>query len=97
MSYRTSMKIISMACLPLDIELACFGTLSKYVREKHEGHIVISKNKMDWPKKLRELKENHLKISAFLKFTSYQNLIIQRNPRNVNSLSSIVRTVNPPW
>jgi LmbE family N-acetylglucosaminyl deacetylase len=90
------MKILSMSCLPLDLELACFGTISKYAREKHDGHIVISKKEVDWSKKdseyLRASCED-IGISEVHFLERFDYLAVTQG--NVNALSSIVKSVGP--
>jgi hypothetical protein len=41
------MKIVAIASLPLDLELACFGTLSRCIKNGHEVHILVAKSKRD--------------------------------------------------
>ena len=41
------MKIVAIASMPYDLELACFGTLARFIKDGHEVHIIIAKTNRD--------------------------------------------------
>ena len=46
------MMIVALGCVPHDLEITCFGTLAKYVRDGHDVCLIIDQRKELWTKEI---------------------------------------------
>jgi hypothetical protein len=90
------MKIIALSCIPLDLEISCFGTLSKYIKGGHEVYLIISQSDQIWSKEAL----NAIKASSRIIGVSQIYFVKELNlssvtQDNVNKLRSHIETLNP--
>lgn len=89
------MKIIALGCNPLDLEISCFGTLSKYIKEGHEVHLIISSDEL-WSKKaLNAIKASSriIGVSQIYFVKGFNHSSVTQD--NVNKLRTHIDTLNP--
>ncbi len=90
------MKIIALSCIPLDLEISCFGTLSKYIKNGHEVHLIISQSDNLWSKEaLNAIKESSkiIGVSQIYFVKEFNHSSVTQD--NVNKLRSHIETLNP--
>jgi hypothetical protein len=93
------MKIVALASMPFDLELACFGTLARYIKAGHVVHIIIakaSKDKMGWTQimmeTLRKLSQM-IGISQVCFTDRFDYSSVTQD--NANVISAFIKTINP--
>lgn len=90
------MKVVAIGNDSFDLQIGCFGTLAKYVKNGNEAHLIIVGNKQRWTKKaVKEIKESSKVIGAsetyFAKRFDYSRV----TQDNVNALRLIIESINP--
>jgi hypothetical protein len=91
------MKIVAIGSIPLDLELACFGTLSKCIKDGHDVHIIIAKDKaIGWTQmKMDALRKVSQKIGVSQVYFTDKfdySAVIQDN---VTMLDSVLKEIDP--
>ena len=89
------MKILAIGGTPLDLEMACFGTLYKYVKHGHEVNLIVV-GKTNWTEKnLKILKKSSKEIGVteihHVERFDYSTIIQD----NVNVLRSFIEAIKP--
>ena len=90
------MMVVALSCIPHDLEISCFGTLSKYIKEGHEVCLIIAKSKETWSKETINaiMKSSRIIGVSKIYFVSELNssLVTQDN---VKKLRSHIETLDP--
>ncbi len=93
------MKIVAMGSVPFDLELACFGTLSRCIRDGHEVHIIIAKSDEDktyWSEiQMEALRKVSQKIGVSRVYFTNRFNFSNVTQDNANVLASFLRPINP--
>lgn len=91
------MNITCIGCLPLDLEIGSFGTLSKYMKCGYQVHIIIvAGDNKDWTKlTLDKLKESceKTRISDVHFADGFDYAAVTQE--NVSILGSIIKKIKP--
>ena len=94
----TQMKILAIGPHPDDIELGCFGTLSKLKEENHEIHMLILTNgeKSGNPEERKEeCKVSAAIIDARLHFGGLSDTQINEGTETIHVIENILSKINP--
>jgi hypothetical protein len=89
------LNILAIGCIPADLELGCFGILSRYIRDGHNGYLVIAKDKMGWTQtNIEVLRESSRKIGiSQVYFTDkFDYSAVTQN--NLNLLRSFIEIIS---
>ena len=90
------MKIVAIGSMPSDLELACFGTLSKCIKDGHEVHIIIAKDKLDWTQmKMETLGRVSEKIGVSQVYFTDRFDYNSVTQDNADVLRSFIKTIDP--
>ena len=101
------MNVLVVACHPDDMEIACGGTLARYVQEGHKvtfchcangnmGHVLIQPEELG-PMRIEEAKRgaNRLGITDVVTLNVGDLYVDHRDQKQVEAMTEIVRRVNP--
>jgi hypothetical protein len=90
------MKIIALSCIPLDLEISCFGTLSKYIKDGHEVSLIISQSEQIWTKEALNAIKASSRIIGISQIYFVKELNLSSVTQdNVNKLRSHIESLNP--
>lgn len=92
------MKILAIGPHPDDVELGCFGTLSRMKKEGHEVHIlVLTKGEKSGDSSLRETEctESAKLIDAKLYFGNLTDAHISDGPTTIEVIEEHLAGINP--
>lgn len=90
------MNILAIGYCPGDLEIGCFGTLSKYVKKGHQAYLIVaSKSEQEWSeKKIKVMKESARKIRGHLSLTDKIDYSAVTQD-NVYFLRSLMHKIKP--
>ena len=90
------MKIVAIGNSPLDFEISCLGTLSKYAKGGHAVNLIIVGNIVDWTEKKMVAVRNSCEriVTSKVHFTGkFDYSTVTQD--NVNVLRLIIDKINP--
>jgi hypothetical protein len=90
------MNILAIGSMPSDLELTCFGILSKCNRDGHESYVIIPEDIYEWPERWRKTlidscKKINISQVHFTERFDYSGV----TQDNVDVLSSFIKTIKP--
>lgn len=90
------MKVVAIGSTPLDLELSCFGTLSKY-KDENEVKVIIANNyKAEMTeKRIKRLSESYKKIGISQVYLTNGFDYSTLTQRNVKVLRSLLEKITP--
>jgi LmbE family N-acetylglucosaminyl deacetylase len=90
------MKVVAIGSTPLDLELSCFGTLSKY-KDENEVKVIIANNyKAEMPeRRIKRLSESYKKIGISEVYLTNGFDYSTLTQRNVKVLRSLLEKITP--
>ena len=82
--------------MPFDLEISCFGTLKKYIDNRHEVHLIIAKNRDNWTKTMISGIKESAKIVGISQVHLTKRFDYSAVTQdNVNVLRTIIEPINP--
>jgi LmbE family N-acetylglucosaminyl deacetylase len=90
------MKVVAIGSTPLDLELSCFGTLSKYKDENGVKVIIANNYKAEMTeRRIKRLSESYKKIGILEVYPTNGFDYSTLTQRNVKVLRSLVEKITP--
>jgi hypothetical protein len=90
------MKIVAIGSLPYDLELACFGTLSRCIKAGHDVYLIIAKNKTKWTQtKMDKLAKASQQIGVSQVCFTERFELSAVTQDNAVVLASFLKTISP--
>jgi hypothetical protein len=90
------MEIVAIGGMPVDLEIGCLGTLSKFQKQGHQVSLVAVGKKSMWTKKMvNSFKELSTKIGTSQVYFTDRFDYSSVTQDNVNVLRSIIEPIHP--
>ena len=90
------MKVVAIATMPFDLEVACFGTLSRFINQGHEVFLIIAKISTEWNEtEMNELKKHANMIGVSKVYSTDEFDYSSVTQYNVDIINLIIKDIVP--